>query len=62
MHSVLSPLEVFVTSMGSFGLAEGVVTLDKRSVRIDMIDVKDIKVFQSQLKKDEKGWYYETSF
>ena len=62
MQSLLSPFEVFVTSMGSFGLAEGVANLDKRSVRIDMIDAKDIKVFQSQLKKDEKGWYYETSF
>jgi len=62
MHSILSPFEAFVTTMGSFGLAEGVVDLEKRTLRMDLIDVKEIKAFRSQLKKDEKGWYYETSF
>ena len=62
MHSILSPFEAFVTTMGSFGLAEGVVDLEKRTLRMDLIDAKEIKVFRSQLKKDEKGWYYETSF
>ena len=62
MHSVLSPFEAFVTTMGSFGLAEGIVNLKKRTLRIDLIDVKEIKTFRSELKKDEKGWYYETSF
>jgi len=62
MHSVLSPFEAFVTTMGSFGLAEGVVDLKSRSLRMDLMDIKDIKTFESQLKKDERGWYYETSF
>ena len=62
MHSILSPFEAFVTTMGSFGLAEGVVDLEKRTLRMDLIDVKEIKTFRSQLKKDKKGWYYETSF
>ncbi len=62
MHSILSPFEAFVTSMGSFGLAEGIVDLKSRSLRMDLIDTEDIKMFESQLKKDEKGWYYETSF
>jgi hypothetical protein len=62
MHSILSPFEAFVTTMGSFGLAEGVVDLEKRTLRMDLIDVKEINDFRSQLKKDKKGWYYETSF
>jgi len=62
MHSLLSPYQAFVTTMGSFGLAEGVIDIDKRSLRMDLINAEDIKTFKSQLKKDEKGWYYETSF
>jgi hypothetical protein len=62
MHSILSPSEAFITAMGSFGLAEGVVDLNSSTLRIDLVDVKDIGTLKSQLKKDEKGWYYETSF
>ena len=62
MHSVLSPFKAFVTSIGSFGMAEGIIDLDKRSIRMDIIDANDIKAFKSQLKKGEKGLYYETSF
>ncbi len=62
VHSVLSPFEVFVTSMGSFGLTEGKIDLNAHKIRLDFIDAKDIKTIKSQLKKDDKGWYYETSF
>jgi len=61
-HSILSPLQVFMTTMGSFGLAEGTLDLNTQTVRIDIIDAKEIETIQSQLRKDEKGWYYETSF
>jgi hypothetical protein len=62
MHSVLSPSKAYITAMGSFGLAEGVVDLNSSTLRIDLVDAKDIGNLKSQLKKDDKGWYYETSF
>ena len=62
MHSLLSPFEVFITTMGSFGLAEGIADLKTRKVRLDILDEKKMKSIRSQLKKDEKGLYYETSF
>jgi len=62
LHSILSPFKVFITTMGSFGLAEGEADMNSRSVRIDLLDPKNIKPIQGLLKKDEKGWYYETSF
>ena len=40
MHSILSPFEAFITTMGSFGLAEGVVELKKRTLRIDLTDTQ----------------------
>jgi hypothetical protein len=62
MNSLFSPLKVFITSIGTFGLAEGIANLSAGNLRIDMVDVKDIKSIKAQLKKDEKGLYYETSF
>lgn len=62
MNSILSPFKAFITSLGSFGLAEGIANLNTRTIRIDMVDVKNIKTIRKQFKKDEKGLYYETSF
>ena len=62
VNSLLSPFKVFITTMGSFGLAEGEADMKERTVRIDLLDAKDIKTIQSLLKKDEKGWYYESAF
>ena len=62
MHSILSPMKVFLTATGSFGLAEGAADGNSRSLRIDLVDPQKIESLKSFLKKDEKGWYYETSF
>lgn len=62
MHSILSPLKVFLTATGSFGLAEGMADANSKSLRIDLVDPQKIESLKSFLKKDEKGWYYETSF
>ena len=62
IHSVLSPFEAFITSFGSFGAAEGVADLKNSTVRINIVDEKELGVLKSQMKKDAKGWYYETSF
>ncbi|TET87533.1 MAG: hypothetical protein E3J96_05235 [Sulfurovum sp.] len=61
-HSVLSPLEASVSAEGSFGVIEGSVDLTERKLHIDFNETKEIETIKSQLKKDEKGWYYETSF
>ncbi len=62
VHSLLSPTKLFITSMGSFGLAEGVANLRTKKLRINIVDEKELGSLKSQLKKDDKGWYYETSF
>ena len=61
-HSVLSPLEVFVDATGSFGAMTGKIDLNERKVRVDFNESKNIEMLKPQLKKDDKGWVYETSF
>jgi len=61
-HSILSPLNVSVQASGSFGAMEGKIDLSERKVRLDFNESKNIEMLKPQLKKDEKGWFYETSF
>ena len=61
-HSLLSPLNASIHAEGSFGVIEGNVDLKERKLHIDFNETKEIEMIKSQLKKDEKGWYYETSF
>ena len=61
-HSVFSPLGVFVEASGSFGAMAGAIDLSDRKVRLDFNESKNIEMLRSRLKKDEKGWVYETSF
>ncbi len=61
-HSLVSPLNLAVHAQGSFGALEGNIDLRASRVRLDFNESKNIKVLKSELKKDEKGWYYETSF
>ena len=61
-HTILSPLIVSVDANGSFGVAEGKISLLDKKVHINFSDIKDISMMKSFLKKDEKGWLYEESF
>ena len=61
-HSILSPLELSVDASGSFGALTGAIDLSDRTVRLDFNESKNIQMLKPQLKKDEKGWVYETSF
>jgi len=61
-HSILSPLNINLYAEGSFGNVEGFVHLNDRSVRLDFNESKGIEMLKPNLKQDEKGWYYETSF
>lgn len=61
-HSILSPVEVLVEANGSFGLMSGHIDLAQRRVHLDFNESMGIEMLKPQLKKDEKGWVYETSF
>jgi len=61
-HAVLSPFDAFVHAEGSFGVIDGSVDLKERKLHISFTETKKIEMIKAQLKKDEKGWYYETSF
>lgn len=61
-HSILSPLDVSVEASGSFGFMAGKIDLGERKLRLDFNESKNIEMLKPQLKKDEKGWVYETSF
>lgn len=61
-HSIFSPLSLALDANGSFGRAEGELSLLEGTVRVDLVESKDISTLKPYLKQDEKGWYYETSF
>ena len=62
-HSILSPLHVSIEAKGSFGVLEGDVDLKTRTLRVDFTETTaEIATIRGNLKKDEKGLYYETSF
>jgi uncharacterized membrane protein len=62
-YSIVNPFYVNIEAEGSFGLLKGIVNLNERNLRIDFMETtKDINSIKSNLKKDEKGLYFETSF
>jgi hypothetical protein len=61
-HTVMAPWRIFIEAEGSFGRVKGSASLDTRTLRLDMIEAKDIKPIRRYLKQGEKGWYYETAF
>jgi len=62
VYSVLSPLKISIEASGSFGGMDGLADLRERKVRLDFNESKNIGMLKPQLKQDEKGWFYETSF
>ena len=61
-HSVLSPVTLHIKAEGSFGKLDGEVSITNRTVHLDFTETEKIDMIRPQLKKGEKGWYYETSF
>lgn len=61
-HSLFLPATLSVRAKGDFGQLEGEAGLKERKVHLRFIEAEEINRFRSKLKKDEKGWYYETSF
>jgi hypothetical protein len=61
-HSVFSPFKMFLHIKGSFGFADGTLNLKNRKVRLNFANSKKLNNIKKELKKDDKGWYYEKSF
>ena len=62
-YSLFSPFKVIIEGKGSFGVIDGHVNLDERNLRLHFSETtKELDSIKSNLKKDEKGLYYETSF
>jgi len=64
VHSMVTPLNVNLDIEGSFGGATGYINLKTKNLQLDFnnTSIKGIEMLQSTLQKNEKGWYYETSF
>jgi len=61
-HDILNPIHVGIDAKGSFGSLSGMINLNARVLHLDFNDSKGIEQLKPKLLKDEKGWYYETSF
>jgi hypothetical protein len=60
---LFAPYTLNITALGSFGEMKGLVDLKNGKLRLDFLNTtKEIDVIRPNLQKDEKGWYYETSF
>jgi hypothetical protein len=62
VHSILSPFKVLVDASGTFGEMSGTIDLRAQKVRLDFNESKNIEMLKPQLRKEGKGWVYETSF
>ena len=60
-HIGLDPLNIKIVGKGDFGGVDGKIDLNKKVLRVDFNDSKAIKEFKPRLRRDDKGWYYETS-
>jgi len=60
-HTISNPLELLIDGSGGFGTIDGYFLIKDRVVRVNIYDQKLISKLKPLLKKDDKGWYYETS-
>jgi len=61
-HAIWNPVYVSLDALGIFGKSNGQVSLLNKHLRMDLEDSKNIDMLKGSLQKDEKGWFYETSF
>jgi hypothetical protein len=61
-HLLLHPLTLSLSGKGDFGTVSGKIDLATHKVHIDVSEPKKLGALKRQLKKNKKGWYYETSF
>jgi len=61
-YQLLNPKNILMKTTGSFGEAEGYLSLSENLLHMDLNEGASVKSLRSFLKKGENGWYYETSF
>ena len=61
-HAIWNPINVEIKAQGAFGSTEGEASLLDRTIRLDFNETKHLGILKSNLKKDQKGWFYETTF
>jgi len=61
-HTIFKPFIVTIRANGGFGSASGYIDLKNKTIRIDITEAKNINSIKRFLKKDNKGWYYESKF
>jgi uncharacterized membrane protein len=62
VHAIWNPVYLSLDAEGSFGNVSGQVSLLEKHIRMDFNETKNIDMLKGSLHKDEKGWFYETSF
>jgi len=62
IHSIFSPFSVLVDASGTFGEMSGSIDLRAHKIRLDFNESKSMEMLKPQLRKEGKGWVYETSF
>ena len=60
-YKLFDPLKVAIEVVGDFGKAYGYFYIKESKIRLNISEAKDISRLKSLLKKDDKGWYYETA-
>ena len=61
VYNIINPLKVNIKTNGEFGKAVGYIDYN-RTIYLDFIEIKNIKSFKKNLKKNSNGWYYESKF
>jgi len=61
-HTLFSPKQITVSGEGEFGIFHGTVDLVSHRIHLDFPETDKLGMLKRQLKKGEKGFYYEKSF
>lgn len=61
-HSLMHPETVYIEAEGSFGKAEGTLSLQTRKLHLDLVKTGKIETVRNLLKHGKQGWYYESTF
>ena len=61
-HSILHPQTFYIEADGSFGKAEGTLSLATHTLHLDLVETGKIDTVKNLLKHGEEGWYYESTF
>ena len=61
-HSILHPQTFYIEAEGSFGKAEGTLSLATHTLHLDLVETGRIDTVKNLLKQGGEGWYYESTF